>query len=921
MYSSVVCRAQQPAAIVMSDSDDDITILEEKLVKDSTKRWKWKTPNPVLMRGDSEQILQSVRVKLNMQNKIIPGNTYDGSPAASFVMDKRPEDMLIENQRPGKRKRSNTDTDSQKTPTKSNESKTVVPLTPEQILELTENCLDSDNEPELTPVKESPQTQQRENSQVSSSKRALNFGIRASSSLRNRSSKFFGAGTSSTDVDEILSQETSERGEGRSPSRTPSPRKKRLPKNSPIRLLPSHSHRKSPAKPNMRSLSPRKSPGPNGTPKKDEDFSVEDHLMIPEGPYYYEAFCFMIKKVCENSEYTHLFLDSEHKKLKEVYHSREEFQLYVRLMNRKDKWNRCSDIKYNDISANLTPHFDYLESQGFISCDLKDEKIEDILSLLKLEELKTVCSTFKVKKEKLKSKTISALVAMQKSQPTILGMPSPLLKSVVAVLGRCVKLNMEWRRVFRRCILLFSLFHSHEDLDKLCSEQALLLLQVKLGNMVLPLADKSNLPSHKVFETRDQLIRFEEAKELKQSLSYAMEVKNFDEVQELVRKIMNQFAALRKLTSETQYILQLPKFLHRFCAGTVYAVALTQSIEALKQARQYQMAIDVLDLLNDQTTYCPDYKGKWMLNKATIFHVNLKELVKASNVLYAALRRKSLFNSVDRMHLHERAEKIIKLKKNGLSNEQKQRLQNEMDPPHQAPEAVEISARAYISSKPGLKKVYIRDTEDGKEFMSVEETVIAHYKSLGFLYGIHDEGSTISSLCMLSLWHHIYDTTIPGVFQSPFQEKPLDWGKKIFYELRKDAIETRLANILAQDVPTIAKELSNIREENCLKSSVINWDRLERLDIQKFLECVSIPTFVAITRRLIEDFKCNRSGFPDLVIWSPPQKQCLFVEVKSPNDVLSTVQCLWLDFLKNCNAKAVVAHIRESGSKTTAQKK
>lgn len=79
-----------------------------------------------------------------------------------------------------------------------------------------------------------------------------------------------------------------------------------------------------------------------------------------------------------------------------------------------------------------------------------------------------------------------------------------------AVLGRCIRLTIKWRIVFRRCILLFSMFHSYEDLDKLSSEQALMLLQVKLGNMVFPLVDV-DLNRHQctqIFKTRDQLIRY-----------------------------------------------------------------------------------------------------------------------------------------------------------------------------------------------------------------------------------------------------------------------------------------------------------------------------------------------------------------------------------------------------------------------------
>lgn len=69
-----------------------------------------------------------------------------------------------------------------------------------------------------------------------------------------------------------------------------------------------------------------------------------------------------------NPGYQHLFLNNELKKLKEIDRSTQEFQLYVRLMNRKDKWNRTSDIRYNDISEDLTPLFDALEKQHFISC-------------------------------------------------------------------------------------------------------------------------------------------------------------------------------------------------------------------------------------------------------------------------------------------------------------------------------------------------------------------------------------------------------------------------------------------------------------------------------------------------------------------------------------------------------------------------
>lgn len=104
-------------------------------------------------------------------------------------------------------------------------------------------------------------------------------------------------------------------------------------------------------------------------------------------------------------------------------------------------------------------------------------------------------------------------------------------------------------------------------------------------------------------------------------------------------------------------------------------------------------------------------------------------------MLCSALRKKSSLSPVDRMHLQQRAEKVHKLKKNGLSKELKDQLKQLMDPPLESPETVEIKARAISGSKPGLKKIYVKDVADHRAFMSVEETVIEHYRSFGFENG------------------------------------------------------------------------------------------------------------------------------------------------------------------------------------------
>lgn len=73
---------------------------------------------------------------------------------------------------------------------------------------------------------------------------------------------------------------------------------------------------------------------------------------------------------------------------------------------------------------------------------------------------------------------------------------------------------------------------------------------------------------------------------------------------------------------------------------------------------------------------------------------------------------------------------------------------------------------------------------------------------------------------------------MPLVFQSPYQERPLDWGTKLFYETRKEAIEAHFNALLLQDVNSIANELHALRLKYKHTTCLVNWDRLESLNLQ-----------------------------------------------------------------------------------------
>lgn len=80
----------------------------------------------------------------------------------------------------------------------------------------------------------------------------------------------------------------------RSPSKSPSPKKKRLSKNSPIRML---NKKRSPG----RSISGGESQaGPASNVKR----QIHNEEGMSEGPYYYEAFCFIVRVSADNLCYS-----------------------------------------------------------------------------------------------------------------------------------------------------------------------------------------------------------------------------------------------------------------------------------------------------------------------------------------------------------------------------------------------------------------------------------------------------------------------------------------------------------------------------------------------------------------------------------------------------------------------------------------
>lgn len=96
------------------------------------------------------------------------------------------------------------------------------------------------------------------------------------------------------------------------------------------------------------------------------------------------------------------------------------------------------------------------------------------------------------------------------------------------------------------------------------------------------------------------------------------------------------------------------------------------------------------------------------------------------------------------------------------------------------------------------------------EVFSVEDLSLHYYVSKKKYSGIHSENGLGKTLFGLFLWDIIFDDTIPGVFQTPYQNGPLDYGSKEFYYRREDKILKRLEEISQMNDKDIETQINTL---------------------------------------------------------------------------------------------------------------
>ncbi|KAI9556447.1 hypothetical protein GHT06_016235 [Daphnia sinensis] len=657
--------------------------------------------------------------------------------------------------------------------------------------------------------------------------------------------------------------------------------------------------------------------------------SVKKKLFVDEAkptkfeglPYYLETFLFLLKTTFDEPLHQHLFNEEDHRIYNEFKClSLEAQKLYARLFSRKFQWRRKEKIVYEDIAADLGNASAELRSTSFL---LGIDQLDDLPTLLKLLTQFELKQLFKETKIPFNGKGNAAEALMKhcRSQPCLSGSVQSMKDRMTAKIKRqyvkeCYKLNEETRRVFLRLILLSTLHQrQEEEEEKGQQQQSFKMLQVKIG--------EKSYPSYRIFrqtaifKQRDHFLKYGEASLLELQIRDSYDNKQWETLVEMTESTQKTFEEYSKEYQRED--LDLPLFLRRYTAGSVYVYIFDKRIEALQCLKRYREAVDLIKMLINQNVYLPTHRGYWYERLALNLEQHLKEPYEAFEMIKNALKD-SWVSPAHRFALSQRAMRLCQ------SPRWKQKLGPLLDElpllTAAEPRCVIITGRSLPRDLPGHKSMFIRGDSDANmdvgdiTLCSVEELVLQHYMENGYTHGVHGEGSTIWTVIGLLFWDVIYRSEIADVFLSQFQAIPLDFDTLDFYQSRQSVIEHRLECIRNWSSSEIMEEIAKIWNENHGQTSLVFWDRFCDLDhVSGLVQCISPHSLAAISQRLLQNYRHYRSGFPDLTVWNPKEKKWRIIEVKGPNDRLSPKQTLWLDFLVSLGIEAEVCHVQAVGAK------
>lgn len=640
-----------------------------------------------------------------------------------------------------------------------------------------------------------------------------------------------------------------------------------------------------------------------------------------KSPYYLENLVLIVNSV-KNGQDWDLFDRREQNMFCEFLEADEGCQkLLARLLQRKHMWRRTNKIAYPDIASDVTPILLALRDRGFLEDASSLADLNVVLKLLSPYELKILSQVFKLKTggQGKGSLADSLLDYCSKQQPVLFGckqasLQQLLLKRALAMLGAAWRLCDEPRDAWRRLLRLFSLGTPWDMEEAGETPQVYGLVLVSAGTMVFP--NYTVLREQALFETRQDLVRYEESRVLETELIQATLDRKWDKAKQV-------FCHVEKLakSSETLELQKRDKvlapFLRHYTTGGVYTRCRCLGVDVLQRLKQHHQAVKVLHELLGQNLYCQSRRGHWWDRLSLNLEVHLGKPVDALKVLNEALADPKI-SPAARHALVTRANRLVAKFPKDVSPALRSLL--ELENWGTLPQ-VAIEGRLAERMVPGRTNLFSAWDGSTTEVISVEEVALRHYNAQGYPKGVHGEGSTFHALFGLLCWDVIYMSGIPDAFRSVYQALPMDLHSESFFTSREEHFIEAFRAIRESTTQELEGKVAATYEAHCGKAGLVQWERFSCADIQEIVRCLGPSVLSSVCELLARQFRHRRSGLPDLLVWNPETAKAKAAEVKGPGDTLSPKQVVWLRELLALGVDCEVCRVTATSSKRIQKRK
>ncbi|KAK9237950.1 VRR-NUC domain-containing protein [Lipomyces kononenkoae] len=630
------------------------------------------------------------------------------------------------------------------------------------------------------------------------------------------------------------------------------------------------------------------------------------------GTLYVDAFMSALNTVLENESY--LFDENEHSVFEAFKNLEDDSKkLYVRLfLRRRNKWFRVNSFSYREILDIDGAWTRLVKSSIFASSlsSMPEVDIEEILSLFNVEELRDLAKqlNYKAFRGGNKNEMILALINQSEGQ-TCLDLSQnglsllydgkgrrrsrlhKLLHESMEVLGPCVTLCKGPVAVFERAHLVF--FRATDFNEK------------SLRQLILARISKRNFPEYMVFRSTEVFLHRRDLLDYENALEMQSQVDDIFDSGNITPKLQTLYDILEPVYERWQTCLSSAPFGHneerdhyliRFTAAWIYSRMMYKLAVVLSRLGRHREAHSIYTALLGQRIYRRGKRGDWYQRKALIENLymcedkmNVKEVRRWKLTSLATCEAGLQDPDTHVIYQYDLQKRIV-------------RLEREL---RVLPKDKHVFF--HLALKEAKRRTFygtrVSDVEIGRKTVwlnleghecSVEEMCLSNYKAKGW-NGYHTEGGIIRTIFAYVFWDILF-LPVPYVFETEFQRAPLDLNTEAFYLSRASEINRRLADI---DNNLAANFISQVYDREFERKTVcvgMDWN-FDIQEVHDAAECIGGHALSAICKILCEEYGHRSSGMPDLFLWKPEQKKCLFSEVKSENDRLSDKQRVWIDVL------------------------